>query len=36
MLHAEFIMRALELCLPVRAERQRGVAAADRMLPEMR
>ena len=35
MLHAKLVMRLLQLRLPIGAQGERGVAAADRMFPEM-
>jgi hypothetical protein len=33
--HAQFVMGALELPLPICAQSKRGVAAADSVLPEV-
>jgi hypothetical protein len=35
MLHAKLVMNPLQLCLPIGAQSERCVAAADRMFPEM-
>jgi hypothetical protein len=36
MLHAQFVMSLLQLRLPIGAQSERRVAAADCMFPEMR
>lgn len=35
MLHAKLVMNLLQLCLPIGAQSECCVAAADRMFPEM-